>query len=117
MPLSCNLGTLTSWKPLGLSRPVTGLLCLFYRVKEQRNILHTVNIWKAISIGNMWRRECLLQHVRERKSEWKCRSNGKQGRRRKQPPDDLNEARGCCKLKDEAIDLTVWGNGGAKELS
>ena len=28
MPLSWNLGTLTSWKPLGLSRPVTGLLYL-----------------------------------------------------------------------------------------
>jgi hypothetical protein len=25
-----NLGTLTSWKPLGHSRPVTGLLYLFY---------------------------------------------------------------------------------------
>ena len=30
MPLSCNLGTLTSWNPLGHSRPVTGLLYLYY---------------------------------------------------------------------------------------
>jgi hypothetical protein len=29
MLLSCNLGTLTSWNPLGHSRPVTGLLYLF----------------------------------------------------------------------------------------
>ena len=28
MPLSRNLGTLTSWNPLGLTRPVTGLLYL-----------------------------------------------------------------------------------------
>jgi len=28
VPLSCNLGTLTSWKPLGHSRSVTGLLYL-----------------------------------------------------------------------------------------
>jgi hypothetical protein len=28
MPLSWNLGTLTSWNPLGHSRPVTGLLYL-----------------------------------------------------------------------------------------
>ena len=28
MPLSCNLGTLTSWNPLGHSRPVTGLILL-----------------------------------------------------------------------------------------
>ena len=30
MPLSCNLGTLTSWHPLGHSRPVTGLLYLHH---------------------------------------------------------------------------------------
>ena len=29
VPLSWNLGTLTSWNPLGHSRPVTGLLYLF----------------------------------------------------------------------------------------
>jgi hypothetical protein len=29
MSLSRNLGTLTSWNPLGHSRPVTGLLCLY----------------------------------------------------------------------------------------
>jgi len=29
-PLSWNLGTLTSWNPLGHSRPVTGLLYFFY---------------------------------------------------------------------------------------
>jgi len=28
VPLSCNLGTLTSWNPVGHSRPVTGLLYL-----------------------------------------------------------------------------------------
>jgi predicted transcriptional regulator len=30
VPLSRNLGTLTSWKPLGLSRPVMGLLYLYF---------------------------------------------------------------------------------------
>jgi hypothetical protein len=29
VPLSRNLGTLTSWNPLGHPRPVTGLLYLF----------------------------------------------------------------------------------------
>jgi len=29
VPLSWNLGNLTSWNPLGLSRPVTGLLYLY----------------------------------------------------------------------------------------
>jgi hypothetical protein len=30
VPLSCNLGTLSSWNRLGHSRPVTGLLYLFF---------------------------------------------------------------------------------------
>ena len=30
VPFSRNLGTLTSWNPLGLSRPVMGLLYLFF---------------------------------------------------------------------------------------
>jgi hypothetical protein len=34
VPLSCNLGTLTSWNPLGHSRPVTGLLYLYLYIKE-----------------------------------------------------------------------------------
>jgi hypothetical protein len=29
--LSCNLETLTSWNPLGHSRPVTGLLYLLHK--------------------------------------------------------------------------------------
>jgi len=28
VPLSCNLGTLTSWNPLGHTRPITGLFLL-----------------------------------------------------------------------------------------
>jgi hypothetical protein len=34
VPLSCNLGTLTSWNPLGHSRPVTGLLYLLHNKEE-----------------------------------------------------------------------------------
>jgi len=30
VPLSRNLGSLTSWKPLGHSGPVMGLLCFFF---------------------------------------------------------------------------------------
>ena len=30
MPLSCNLGTLTPWNPLGHSRPETGMLYLYF---------------------------------------------------------------------------------------
>jgi hypothetical protein len=34
---------------------------------------------------------------------------GRQGSRRKQLLDDLKEQRGYCKLKEEALDRTVWG--------
>jgi len=37
VPLSCDLGTLTSWNPLGHSRPVTGLLYLYL----YRTLLHS----------------------------------------------------------------------------
>ena len=33
---------------------------------------------------------------------------GRQGRRRKKLLDNLNEVRGYCKLKEEALDCTFW---------
>jgi len=39
VPLSRNLGTLTSWKPLGPSGPITGLLYL-YMLKKLHKILN-----------------------------------------------------------------------------
>ena len=40
----------------------------------------------------------------------------RRGRRRKQLVDDLKETRGCWKLKEEALDRTVWRNGFRKRL-
>jgi len=37
------------------------------RVREERNIVHTVNRRKADWIGHIWRRECLLKQVIEGK--------------------------------------------------
>ena len=39
---------------------------------------------------------------------------GRGGRRRKQLVDDFKEKRGCCKLKEEATDRTVWRTGCAR---
>jgi hypothetical protein len=36
------------------------------RVKEERNLLHTINGRKANWIGHILRRNCLLKHVEER---------------------------------------------------
>jgi hypothetical protein len=69
---------------------------VFHRVKDERNILHTVKS----RIGHNWRRNCLLKHVIEGKIE---------GRRGKQLPDGLKEKRGYCKLQD-VLGRTVWRN-------
>jgi hypothetical protein len=58
---------------------------------------------------------CLLKHI----IEGKFGGTRRRGRRRKQLLDDLKEARGYWKLKEEAQDSTLWriqfgkGNGPA----
>ena len=51
---------------------------------------------------------CLLKHVIEGKIKGRIKVTGIGVRRRKQLLDDLKEARGYCKLKEEALDGTVW---------
>ena len=36
---------------------------------------------------------------------------GRGGRRSKQILDDFDETRGCCKLKEEALDRSLWRTG------
>jgi hypothetical protein len=42
---------------------------VLHRVKEERNILHTIKGRKANWIGHILRRNCLLKHVIEGKTE------------------------------------------------
>ena len=42
---------------------------VLHKVKEDRNILHTVTRRKFNWIGHIWRRNCLLKHVIEGKIE------------------------------------------------
>jgi hypothetical protein len=49
-------------------------------------------------------RYCLLTYVPEGKIE----VTGRQGRRHKEPLDNLKERTGYWKLKDEALDGTLW---------
>jgi hypothetical protein len=51
------------------------------RIKEERNILHKIKIWKANWIGHILRRICLLKHVTEGKLEGKIEVTGRGGRR------------------------------------
>jgi hypothetical protein len=77
---------------------------VLHRVKEERNILHTIRRKKASWIGHILHRKCLLKHI----IEGKIRGTRRRGRRRKQLMDDLKEGRRCWKLKEEAQDRTLW---------
>jgi hypothetical protein len=75
-----------------------------HRVKEERNILHTIRRRKANWIGHILCRNCHLSHV----IEGKIIRTRRRGRRRKQLLDDLKEARRYWMLKEEAQDRTLW---------
>jgi hypothetical protein len=81
---------------------------VLHRVKEERNILHTIERRKANWIGHILRRNCLLKHVIEGKLEGRREMMGRRGRRREQLLDDLKEKRRYWKLKEEALDCTLW---------
>jgi hypothetical protein len=59
------------------------------KVKEERNILHTIIRLLVIRIGLILRRNCLLKHVIERKITEMAEVTRKRGRRRKQLLDYL----------------------------
>jgi hypothetical protein len=78
------------------------------RVKEQRNIPHEISKQKANWIGQILRRNCLLQQVIEGKIKGGIEVTGRRGRRRRKLLDDLKERRGYSHLKEEALDHTMW---------
>jgi hypothetical protein len=54
---------------------------VLHRVKQERNILHTVKIRKANWIGRILRRNCLLKHVIEGKVDRGVEVTGRRGRK------------------------------------
>jgi len=80
----------------------------YLRVKEQRNILHEIRKQKANWIRHSLRRNCLLQRVIEGKIQVGIEMTGRRGKRRRKLLDDLKERRGYSRLKEEALDRTVW---------
>jgi hypothetical protein len=66
---------------------------VLHRVKEGRNILHTIKRRKANWIGHILRRNCLLKHVIGGKLEGRIEMTGRRERRLKQLLDDLKEKR------------------------
>ena len=78
------------------------------RVKEQRNILYEIRKRKANWIGQILRRNCLLQRIIEGKIQGGIEVTGRQGRRRRKQLDDLKERRGYSHLKEETLDRAIW---------
>jgi len=71
---------------------------LLRRIKEERNISHTMKRSKVNWIGHIWRTICLLQHVIEGKIKGRIEMTGRWGTRRKQLLDDIKRKEGYCKL-------------------
>jgi hypothetical protein len=78
------------------------------RAKEQRNILHEIRKRKANWIGQILRRNCLLQRVTEGKIQGGIEVTGRKGIRRRKLLDELKERRGYSHLKEEALDRAMW---------
>jgi hypothetical protein len=81
---------------------------VLHRVKEERNIVHTIKGRKGNWIGHILRRNCLMTYVIEGKLEGRAEMTGRRGRRRKHLRDEPKEKRRYWKLKEEALDRTLW---------
>jgi len=73
-----------------------------------RNILHETRTRKVNWIGQILRKNCLVQRVIEGKIQGGIQVTGRRGRRRRKLLDDLKERRGYSHLKEEALDRTMW---------
>jgi hypothetical protein len=81
---------------------------VLHRIKEERNILHTIKRRKANWIGHILRKNCLIKHAIEGKIKEGIKVKRRQGGKRKQLLDDFKEKRGYCKLNEETLAHTLW---------
>jgi hypothetical protein len=73
---------------------------------KKRTIVQTIKRRKANWIGHILRRNCHLKHVIEGKMEGRIEVTRRRGRR--ELLKDLKEKRRYWKLREEALDHTVW---------
>jgi glutamyl-tRNA reductase len=78
------------------------------RAKEKRYIQHRIKKRKANWIGHSSYRNCLLKHIIRGKIGGRIKMTGRQGRRCRQLLDDLKAKIQYWKLKEEALDHTLW---------
>jgi hypothetical protein len=75
---------------------------VLHRVKEERNIIHTIKRREASWIGHILRRKFFLEHVIEEKPGGEKGVTGRRGIRHKQLQNVLKEKRSYWNLKEEA---------------
>ena len=80
------------------------------RVNKQRNILHEIRKRKANWIGQILRKNCLLNQVIDGKIKGEMEVTRRRGRRRKKLLDEFKDRTGYSHLKEEALDRTMWRN-------
>ena len=73
------------------------------------NLLHEIRKRKANWVGQILRRNCLLQVI-EGKIKGQIEVTRRRGTRRKKLLDDLKDRTGYCQLREEALDRTTWSN-------
>ena len=81
------------------------------RVDEGRNILKTIKRGNGNWIGHILRRNSFLTDDIVRSKEGRIELTGRRSRTRKQLLGDLKERRGYSRLKEEALDRTLWRTG------
>ena len=69
---------------------------------------YTIKSGKTDCIVHVLRWNCLLKEGIEGKMEERTKVTGRRGRRRKELMDELKERRGYWKLKEKALDRTLW---------
>jgi hypothetical protein len=82
---------------------------VFYSVKKERSITHTMK--RGNAVAHILPRNCILKYIIQGKIERRMEVKGRGRRKRKQLPDNLKENIGYWKLKDGALDGSVWRNG------
>jgi hypothetical protein len=81
------------------------------RVRQEKNFPQTIQRRRANWIGHILRRNCILKLVREGKIDERIQVTRRRGRRIKRLLDDFKGKRGYWKLKEDALDRSLWRTG------
>ena len=67
-------------------------------------------ITSGLCCPHVLHKNCILKHIIERNIQGRIAVTGRRGRRGQQLLDDLKERKVCWKVKEEALDRTLWSS-------